>query len=189
MLFAELEPVSEAELQAGLEHIRHAPGDAGLVELIVARPRSGKRRVLEVGELSVEDGLVGDSWRVRRRAGGTKPPNPEMQLTLMNSRVTALVARERARWPLAGDQLLVDLDLSTKNLPPGSVLEVGDALVQVSAVPHTGCKKFVERFGLAAMEFVNSPLGRELNLRGINARVVRGGTIRSGGAIRKYVAG
>ena len=90
----------------------------------------------------------------------------------MNARAAALVAGDRERWPLAGDQLYVDLDLSGENLPPGTRLAIGSAVVEVTDEPHTGCKKFSARFGLDALEFVNSPEGRALNLRGINTRVV-----------------
>jgi MOSC domain-containing protein YiiM len=110
-----------------------------------------------------------------------------MQLTVMSTRAVELVAGDRERWPLAGDQLYVDLDLSGANLPPGTQLEIGDAMIEVSTQPHTGCDKFVSRFGLEAMKFVNSPLGRSLNLRGINARVVRPGRIRAGDEVRKVV--
>jgi MOSC domain-containing protein YiiM len=107
-------------------------------------------------------------------------PHPDMQLNVISSRVAALVAQGRERWQLAGDQLYVDLDLSAANLPPGTQLAIGSAVIEVTNQPHTGCSKFVERFGVDAMKFVNSPLGRELNLRGINARVVKPGKIRVG---------
>ena len=103
----------------------------------------------------------------------------------MSSRAAALVAGDRERWPLAGDQLYVDLDLSDENLPPGTRLALGSAVLEVTDEPHTGCKKFTARFGLDAMVFVNSPVGRALNLRGINARVVESGTVRVGDAVTK----
>jgi len=103
----------------------------------------------------------------------------------MNARAAALVAGSRERWPLAGDQLYVDLDLGLANLPPGTRLYVGSAVIQVTAEPHRGCGKFSRRFGVDAMRWVNSAVGRELNLRGINARIVRPGTVRPGDPIRK----
>src|SRR5918997_1726577 len=103
-----------------------------------------------------------------------------MQLNVMNSRVIALVARSRDRWPLAGDQLYLDLDLSKDNLPAGTRLALGAAVIEVTAQPHTGCKKFVERFGVEAMKFVNSEMGKRLCLRGINAKVIEPGVIRIG---------
>jgi MOSC domain-containing protein YiiM len=109
-------------------------------------------------------------------------------LNIMNARAVALIAQDRTRWPLAGDQLFVDLDLSDDNLPPGSQIEIGTALIEVSAKPHTGCGKFVERFGVDAQKFVNSPLGRQLHLRGINARVIRAGAVRVGDRAVKRVA-
>ncbi|MGE0392138.1 MAG: MOSC domain-containing protein [Vicinamibacterales bacterium] len=175
-----------AELHAGLEAIRQAPTDAGVLELIVRRPAVGAREVLEAGELDVEVGLVGDTWKDR---GSNRTPDgrrhPDMQVNIMSARAVALVAGDRSRWPLAGDQLYVDLDLSAANLPPGTRLAIGSAVLEVTAQPHTGCGKFVERFGLDAMKFVNSPVGRELQLRGINAKVVQPGAIHTGDAVVK----
>jgi MOSC domain-containing protein YiiM len=108
-----------------------------------------------------------------------------MQINLMSSRVVQLVSQDRSRWHLAGDQLYVDLDLSDGNLPPGTRLAIGSAVIEVTAQPHTGCAKFVERFGLDAMRFVNAPERSDLHLRGINARVVRPGAIRVGDAVTR----
>ena len=174
------------ELEAGLDTIREAPADDGVLELIVRRPAIGVREVLEVGELDLAQGLVGDTWHLRgssRTADGSR--HPDMQLNIMSSRAVALVAQDRARWPLAGDQLFIDLDLSDRNLPAGTRLALGSAVIEITPQPHTGCDKFVARYGLDAMKFVNSPVGRELHLRGVNARVVRPGTIRVGDIARK----
>lgn len=174
------------ELEAALDQIRASPQDAGVLEMIVSRPAIGVRDVLDEATLDPHVGLEGDTWG-KRGSSRTKDgsPHPEMQLTLMNTRVVDLVSGDRTRWPLAGDQLYVDLDLSARNLPPGTQLAVGEAIVEVSPQPHTGCDKFVGRFGLDAMKFVNSALGRQLNLRGINARVIRGGRIRKGDRLRR----
>jgi hypothetical protein len=175
-----------AELEAGLDEIRRSPGDQGVLEMIVCRPRVDAREVLAEGALHPLEGLVGDSWRTRgssRTADGSA--HPEMQLNVMNSRVIALVAQSRDRWPLAGDQLYLDMDLSEENLPPGTRLALGTAVIEVTAQPHTGCKKFVARFGLEAMKFVNSGVGRQLCLRGINAKVVEPGVIRVGQVAKK----
>ena len=169
---------SASDLEAGLEEILRSPKDNGIVEMIVRRPGVDKREALEQGELDIAEGLIGDSWRTR---GSTLTPDrsahPEMQLTIMNSRAVALVATSKERWSLAGDQIYLDLDLGKDNLPPGTLLELGTAVVEVSSVPHTGCKKFVERFGLDAMKFVNSRRGKKLGLRGINAKVVKSGVV------------
>lgn len=179
-------PLSLEALQAGLPWIRQSPRDEGLLRLIVRRPAVDAREVLASGELSLEEGLVGDTWRFRgssRSADGQA--HPDMQLNIMNARTAALVAQHDDRWQLAGDQLYVDLDLSGENLPPWTRLAIGSAVIEVTDQPHTGCRKFVDRFGLDAMKLVNSPVGRSLNLRGINARVVEPGTIRVGDAVRK----
>jgi hypothetical protein len=178
--------VGADELQAGLDEIRLSPAGKGTVELIVRRPAEGEREVLEEGTLDLHEGLVGDTWRVRgssRTDDGSA--HPDMQLTLMNARVIALLAREREWWPLAGDQLYVDLDLSPENLPVGTRLEVGSAVIEVTDQLHTGCAKFTERFGHAAIRFVNSREGRALRLRGMYARVVEPGRVGQGDTIRR----
>ena len=175
-----------AELEAGLDEIRRSPKDEGILQMIVCRPRINEREVLVEGKLNPLEGLIGDSWMTRRSsrtADGSA--HPEMQLNVMNSRVIALVARSKDRWPLAGDQLYLDLDLSKDNLPAGTRLALGAAVIEVTAQPHTGCKKFVERFGAEAMKFVNSEIGRQLCLRGINAKVVEPGVIRIGQTAKK----
>jgi hypothetical protein len=184
-----MKQLTTAELEAGLAAVRQSPKDSGVLEMIVRRPRAGEREVLDEAELDLVDGLVGDTWKLRaskRTSDGS--PHPEMQLNIMNSRVATLVAQQRDRWALAGDQLFVELDLSAENVPAGTRLAIGSAIVEVTAEPHTGCAKFVDRFGLDAMKFVNSPIGRQLNLRGINAKVVRPGTIRVGDVVRKLLA-
>jgi hypothetical protein len=174
------------ELEAGLDEIRKSPKNEGVLHLIVRRPQTEQREVVQEGELDFANGLVGDNWKLRgSKLTADGSSHPDVQLTIMNSRVAALVAQDDERWQLAGDQLYIDLDLSNENLPPGSQLAIGSAIVEVSTIPHTGCKKFVSRFGLPAMEFVNSPLGKELHLRGINVRVVQPGTIRVGDLAKK----
>jgi hypothetical protein len=181
-----MEQLDTAALESGLTHIRGAPRDAGTVELIVRRPAPESREVIAAARLDPADGLQGDDWRERgSRATADGSAHPEMQLTMMNARAAALIARTPERWPLAGDQLYVDLDLSYGNLPPGTRLEIGTAQIEITDQPHTGCGKFVRRFGVDAMKFVNSPAGRELNLRGIYARIVQGGTVHTGDTIRK----
>ena len=154
--------------------------------MIVRRPGVGEREVVESGELDLAEGLVGDNWRLRgSRKTDDGKAHPDMQLNLMNSRVIALVAGSRDRWPLAGDQLFVDLDLSKENLPAGTRLAMGSAIIEVTSVPHLGCRKFVARFGLEAMKFVNSRRGKKLCLRGINAKVVKPGRVSTGDRVRR----
>lgn len=180
--------LSATELEAGLEGIREAPADGGALKLIARRPEVEERELLDSGEFTVEGGLVGDCWPVRQSSRGPDGgPNPEAQVTLMGSRAAALVAGspEHADWAWAGDQLYVDLDLSHENLPAGTRLEVGDAVLEITAEPHLGCGKFSKRFGVDALKFVNSEVGRELRLRGVNARVVQPGRVAIGDPVRK----
>jgi hypothetical protein len=173
-------------LLAGLDDIRRSPQDHGRLELIVRRPAEGAREVLETGELVHSEGLAGDTWNQRgSRRSPDGGPHPDMQLNLMNSRAIALIAQSPDRWQLAGDQLYVDLDLSEANLPAGTRLAIGTAVIEVTAEPHTGCAQFSQRFGASARKFVNSEGGREVRARGINAKVVVPGTITTGDGITK----
>ena len=174
------------ELDAALPAIREAPRDHGTLAMIVRRPVKLAREVLPEGELDLREGLVGDSWLTRGSSGMPDgSADPDAQVTLMNARVIDLLAGSRDRWALAGDQLYVDFDLSAENIPPGTRLAIGEAVVEVTALPHTGCKQFAERFGVDAVRFTSTPLGRSLNLRGVNTRVVVAGRIAEGDAVRR----
>jgi MOSC domain-containing protein YiiM len=178
--------LSTDELRAGLDHVRGAPADSGTLELIARRPAEEQREILETGELDLSAGLIGDMWADRPSSstadGG---PNPEAQVTVMNSRAAALVAGpETDRWAQAGDQLYVDLDLSHENLRAGARLRIGDAILEITEAPHLGCGKFSRRFGVDALKLVNSDVGRALRLRGVNARVVTPGPIAGGDVVR-----
>lgn len=177
---------TKEEMEAGMTAICQSPKAEGALRLIVRRPAMDEREVVSEAQLDIVEGLVGDTWRTRgssRTSDGSS--HPEMQINIMNARVIALLAGSEERWPLAGDQLYVDLDLSRENVPPGTRLCVGTAVLVVTGQPHTGCKKFSARFGPEALKFVNTPEGREMNLRGINARVVQGGVIRVGDVMKK----
>jgi hypothetical protein len=171
------------ELTAGLAEIRRSPADSGVLQMIVRRLSEGSREVLAEGELDEARGLIGDRWSAYATIGRND------QLTVMNARVIALLAQDRRFWPLAGDQLYVDLDLSLVNLPPGTRLAIGSAVIEASPDPHTGCRKFRSRYGLDAVRFVGSTTGKALQLRGINAMVVVGGKIRVGDTVRKIGVG
>ena len=183
---AEVRHLTMEELEAGLDTVRQSPRHTGVLDLIVRRPGIGEREVLQQGELNFVEGLAGDTWRARGSsltADGSS--HTDTQLNVMNSRAVALVAQHKDRWQLAGDQLFIDLDLSADNLPPGTQLQLGSAVIAVTDQPHTGCPKFVARFGKDAMKLVNSPIGRQLNLRGINCKVVEPGVIRVGDMVTK----
>jgi len=168
----------KAALEAGLEQILKSPDDNGEVQMIVRRPAVNEREILKQAELHTEQGLVGDLWHMG-------DADRDQQLTVMNVRVVELLAGERKYWPLAGDQLYVDMNLSGENLPPGTRLAIGGAVIEVSEKPHTGCKNFAARYGKDALTFTNNRRGRELNLRGINARIVRSGTVQVGDRLNK----
>lgn len=174
------------ELDAHLAAVRAAPIDSGEVQLIVSRPDNGERIALDAADLDAAIGLVGDNWFVRGNSSTHDgSADPHAQLTLMSTRAVTAVAGERARWALAGDQLFVDFDISVDNLPAGTHVRIGTAVVEISAKPHTGCAKFTQRFGLDAMRWVNSPAGKQLRLRGVNCRVVEAGQVALGDTITK----
>lgn len=182
----EVKHLSYNELEAGLETIRQSPKELGTLKLIVRRPAVDDREILTEGQLDLAQGLIGDSWKARgssRAPDGA--PNPKMQLNLMNARVIELLSPDRSRWALAGDQLFVDFDLSESNVAPGTRLAIGSAMIEITAPPHLGCKKFSARFGPDAMKFVNSPEGKQLHLRGVNAKVVEPGAVRTGDSVQK----
>lgn len=179
-----------AELEAGMDDIRRAPADVGTLELITARPTPATRQVLDEARLDVAEGLVGDSWSRRpSRTTADGGPDPLKQLNVMSSRVIAHIAGERHNWAGAGDQLYVDLDLSHGNLPPGTRLEIGEAVIEITEPPHTGCAKFRHRYGVDAVRFVNSTEGKARRMRGLCARVVVPGTIHQGDPVVKLPSG
>ena len=181
------EHLTVSELEALAAEVRMSPPDNGVVELIVARPGEDERAALSEGRLDADCGLVGDNWDQRASTrtddGG---PHPDMQLNIINSRFSDGIARgEHDLRILAGDQIHVDLDLSEANIPPWTKLAIGEAVIEITDQPHTGCAKFVRRFGLEAQRFTRTEVGDELHLRGVNARVHTPGAIRQGDTIRK----
>lgn len=178
--------LSTAEIEAGMPHVAESPTDRGAVEMIVARPEIEERNVLNEGTFSVAEGLVGDNWLTR---GSSLTDNgrghPDAQITMMNARYLDLIAGSREHWPLAGDQLIVDLDLSHENLTTGQQLQVGSVVFEVTAMPHNGCKKFSDRFGQDAIKFANSDSGKAQRLRGIYLKVIQPGTLQVGDTITK----
>ena len=175
-----------AELEAALASIDESPQDNGVLEMIVCRPEEGRRLVVERAELDPVEGLVGDNWKARgSRHTGDGQAHAGMQIAIMNSHIVQLLAGKRSRWPLAGDQLFVELDLSPENIVPGQRLAIGTAVLEITDVPHTGCAKFTERYGRDATRFVNSAEGRAARRRGIYARVAKPGVIAAGDAVSK----
>lgn len=177
---------STAELEAAVDHFRGAPADHGTVALVVRRPAVDEREILDEAELTAAEGVAGDTWNVRgsrRTEDGSS--HPDMQLNVMNARLAEFIAGSSEAMALAGDQLYLDFDISESNAPAGTRLAIGTAVIEVTDQPHTGCAKFRSRFGADALRFVNSPLGKELKLRGINAKVVVEGTVRPGDTVVK----
>lgn len=178
--------LSLAELEAGVDHIKQSPKDKGVLEMIVTRPATDERVLPDSCEVSPEQGVHGDNWASRKHVqlpdGGI---DLGYQVTLMNSRAIALIARTPERWALAGDQLIADFDLSEDNLKPGQRLSIGSVILEVTDSPHRGCAKFAQRFGHVAHKFVNSDIGWHLHMRGLNMKVVQAGTVSVGSAITK----
>lgn len=178
-----------AELEAGLDHVRQSPRDGGNLDAIVIRPETDARLSLERCEVSPQLGVHGDNWAKGcwlSLADGS--PHPHVQIAIMNSRAISLIAGEPQRWPWAGDNLFVDLDLSDANLPHGQRLQIGSAVLEITAEAHNGCSKFAKRFGNDAVKWVNSPIGKQLHLRGIYAKVVQAGVVAVGNRITKISA-
>ena len=169
---------TQQELEAGLSHVLESPQDGGSLEAIFVRPAVDTRESPETATLSPAGGVHGDKW-------ASSGADPRAQVTLMNARILNLVAGSRDRWALGGDQLIVDLDLSQENLPAGQRLAIDDAVLEVSDLPHTGCRKFSQRYGTTAARYINAPARANLNLRGVNAIVVKAGTVRRGSEVRK----
>jgi MOSC domain-containing protein YiiM len=183
------EHLSINEIETAVNDLGPSPRDIGTVELISIRPASNERHVVDQVEISLVDGVVGDNWRARGSKGTPDgSANPEAQITLMNSRVIQALAGVQDGWAIAGDQLFVDFDLSDDNLPAGQRIAIGTAVLEISALPHTGCAKFTERFGSGAIHYVNSPEGRANRRRGVNARVIQPGVVRRGDTVQKIDA-
>jgi MOSC domain-containing protein YiiM len=180
------EILNATELESSIIELAASPQDNGTVEMIVCRPNLSERRVLEQADFDTDEGLLGDNWKARgSRHTEDGKAHPEMQVTLMSSRIIQAIAKERSRWSLAGDQLFLDIDLSEENLPTGQQIAIGTVILEISAYPHTGCKKFTERYGSEATRFVNSREGRQLRRRGVNAIVIQSGTISTGDTVVK----
>ncbi len=179
-------PAPSRDLDQHTAHVRAAPRDEATVALLVRRPSRDEREVVEAARLDIKEGMVGDDWLPR--GNWSKPGTSadiEAQLTLMSTRVLAAIEPDPAGWPIAGDQIYVDMDLSEANLPPGTRLSIGDAEVVVTELPHTGCAKFAARFGHDALRWISTHEGRAMRMRGMYVRVTREGAVRTGDPVRR----
>lgn len=170
-----------AELESGWQALPPPPRSAGTVRLLCVRKGDGLHETPDAVEITSSHGMLGDRWA--EREPGTDPDG-NSAITLMSASAIGLLAADRLPLHAAGDNLVVDLDLSVEALPAGTRLAVGDAVLRVSEEPHTGCSTFRDRFGLDALKWVSTPSGRALRLRGMNCGVVRAGTVRVGDEIR-----
>jgi len=179
--------LSESDLAQGLPKVEASPRNEGRLEAIIVRPQPGERRELCTATLTPDDGIEGDRWATDSFFHlDDGRPDPRNQVSLMNARLLRLIAGQQEAMCLAGDNLIVDLDLSAENLPTGSRVAIGEVVLEISELPHTGCTKFSERYGPEARMFVNSPRGKDLHLRGRYARIVAGGTIAVGDTVCKH---
>jgi len=175
-----------AELQAGLPDVLASPAEEGELRAIVVRPEHGQRRDVVSSEISLAGGVHGDLWaKGCWKTTEDGRPHPDVQICIMNARCIALIAEARENWPLAGDNLFIDMDLTPANLPPGQRLAIGTSIIEITAVPHAGCQKFIDRYGRDACLFVNTGEGKRLRLRGVYARVVSDGRIAVGDRVVK----
>ena len=165
-----------------VEAARLSPKESGRLERIVLRLPGEGRRIPDEARLSLEGGLEGDRWSLQAGA------DPAKQVSLINARFLAAIAGAEERRALAGDNLVVDLDLSEENLPAGMRLRIGQAVIEVTAHPHTGCSRFQRRYGKEANDLTGTPEGKAQRLRGVYARVIRPGTVRVGDSVRKDAA-
>ena len=172
------EKLTAEQIEAGMSDVLASPRDRGKLEAIVIRPTQDQRELRETVYLSPAGGVEGDRWV-------SSKGDPRAQVSLMNARLLRMIAQDDERMPLAGDNLVVDLDLSEANLPAGQKLAVGEALIEVTDLAHTGCSKFAERFGPDAVRYINAAERRSLRLRGVYARVVKAGAVQIGDIVQK----
>jgi MOSC domain-containing protein YiiM len=178
--------VTQPEIDQRLPWVLESPSDTGSVELLVVRPQTNQRKTLTNILFSPEIGATGDNWKTQCwKKLSTGQADPVVQVAIMNARMIDVLAGEQSRWPLAGDQLFVDFDLSVANLSPGDRLQIGGTVLEITAEPHRGCRKFKQRFGSAALHCVNSPQGDAHRLRGVYAKIIAAGEVRVGDVIHK----
>jgi hypothetical protein len=173
-------------LDAGLAHIQASPADQGKLDMIVVRPSKRQRATPNHVHLSARGGVEGDHWAMgcwKSLPDGS--PDPSVQVAIMNSRCLDLISPTKAAWALAGDNLIIDLDLSTQNLIAGQRIEIGTAMLEITAVPHNGCALFKDRFGTDALKFISAPSSRQLRLRGVYAKVIQDGDVLIGDIVKK----
>lgn len=178
--------LSKAELAAGLPGVLESPKDNGAIEQIIVRPAANERRPVNSVAISLAGGLEGDHWAQGCwKSNESGEPHPDVQICMMNSRCIDLIAGDKSNWAPAGDNLFIDMDLTPDNLPPGTHISMGTAVLEITDTPHKGCAKFIERYGRDACVFVNVGDGDRYKLRGIYGRVVQDGVISVGDKVSK----
>jgi len=170
--------VTLPECMAALPHILAAPKDAGAIDHLCFRPSRGTRTFPASLTLTKAEGIPGDRWLKepwQRLSDGT--PDPDLQVSILPARVLDLIWRARETTTHPGDTIVADLDLGVANLPPGSLLQAGTAVLRVSGYFNEACVKWKTRHGKAATDFITAPGHAPLRLRGIICAVAADGVV------------
>lgn len=173
--------ITRAELDRAWPDIMAAPKDGAAIEMLCLRPAMGERRFVDEIHVTREEGIPGERWLTQpwmRLPGGQ--PDPAIQVSFLQRRVLDLVWRDREGTPHPGDTFVVDMDLSEANLPAGSLLQVGSAVLEVSTVFNNACAKWKKRYGDDALDWVRAYENKEFRPRGVLAKVHRDGVFRAG---------
>jgi hypothetical protein len=179
-------PVTAKELAAALPAILAAPRDAGVTRLLCSRPKPNHRTFPQTLTFTRASGVAGDFESSRPWL--TLPdgsPDPRNQVSIMSWQVLDLVWRDRDRVAHPGDNIAVDMNLTAHNLPVGTLLAAGTAILRVSDEPNDGCVKWKVRSGRAAYDWSTRDDHLPLRLRGVYCSVEQDGEMHLGDTLRR----